>query len=108
MFIQVPADMDEVQLRQLQLKQHGETVTESAIINQAVLDIFQNFLDQIEDGHYDTATWQGNDLVVTDIDGRQTATVSPAGASFEADFRDNADQTEQRLEQEAIRAAGGR
>ena len=41
MFIQIPTDMDEVQLRQLQLKQHGEDKTEDEIINQAVLDIFQ-------------------------------------------------------------------
>jgi len=45
-FIQVPTDMDEVQMRQLQLKQQGETVTEDVIIRQAVLDIFQNLLDQ--------------------------------------------------------------
>ncbi|MCI1552938.1 MAG: hypothetical protein LKH74_03350 [Levilactobacillus sp.] len=108
MFIQVPTDMDEVQLRQLQLKQHGEDVTEDAIIRQAVLDIFQNVLDQIEDGHYDTATWAGEQLTVTDINGEQTATVAPQGDTFIADFRQNADATEDYLEQQAIKASGAR
>ena len=108
MFIQIPTDMDEVQLRQLQLKQHGEDRTEDDIINQAVLDIFQGFLDQVEDGHYDTASWQGETLIVTDIDGVQTATVTPQGTTFNADFRENADKLELYLEQEAVRASGAR
>ena len=108
MFIQIPTDMDEVQLRQLQLKQHGEDRTEDDIINQAVLDIFQGFLDQVEDGHYDTASWQDDTLVVTDIDGVQTATVKPQGATFNADFRESADKLELYLEQEAERASGAR
>lgn len=108
MFIQIPTDMDEVQLRQLQLKQHGEDKTEDEIINQAVLDIFQRFLDQVEDGHYDTASWQGETLIVTDIDGVQTATVTAQGASFDADFRESAEKLELHLEQEAVRASGAR
>nr|WP_211089071.1 hypothetical protein [Levilactobacillus tujiorum] len=107
-FIQIPTDMDEVQLRQLQLKQHGEDQTEDEIINQAVLDIFQGFLDQIEDGHYDTASWQAETLIVTDIGGQQTATVTPQGATFNADFRESAEKLELYLEQEAARAAGAR
>lgn len=108
MFIQVPTDMDEVQMRQLQLKQQGETVTEDVIIRQAVLDIFQNLLDQIEDGHYDTAKWQDETLTVTDINGDLMATVKPKDETFIADFRKSSDATEEYLEQEAIRAAGGR
>jgi len=107
-FIQIPTDMDEVQMRQLQLKQHGETATEDEIIHQAVLDILQNFLDQIEDGHYDTAAWQGENLTVTDINGDLTATIKPMAATFIADFRDNADQVTERLEKEAIQASGAR
>jgi len=108
MFIQVPTDMDEVQLRQLQLKQQGETVTEEVIIRQAVLDIFQNVLDQIEDGHYDTADWAAETLTVTDIDGVQTAVIQPQSDSFITDFRQNADATEDYLEQQAIKASGAR
>lgn len=108
MFIQVPTDMDEVQMRQLQLKQQGETVTEDAIIRQAVLDIFQNVLDQIEDGHYDTADWAGEALTVTDINGDQTAVVQPQSDSFITDFRKNSDATEDYLEQQAIKASGAR
>jgi len=108
MFIQIPSDMDEVQLRQLQLKQLGDVQSEEAIIKQAVLDTFQAFLDQIEDGHYDTASWQGETLIVTDINGDQTATVKPLGASFISDFRDQTDQTQQYLEDQAAIAAGTR
>lgn len=108
MFIQIPMDMDEVQMRQLQLKQHGEFASEDEIIRQAVLDICQNFLDQIEDGHYDSVAWQEETLTVTDINGDQMAVIKPQGASFVADFRQNADATLQRLEQAAIQASGAR
>lgn len=108
MFIQIPSDMDEVELRQFQLKKLGDDRTEDEIIHQGVLDTFQAFLDQIEDGHYDTATWQGETLVVTDILGEQTATVAPQGASFIADFRANAEQTQSYLEAQAIKASGAR
>ncbi|WP_125765200.1 hypothetical protein [Levilactobacillus mulengensis] len=108
MIIQVPTDMDEVQMRQLQLKQQGEDVSEDVIIRQAVLDIFQNVLDQIEDGHYDTAAWAGETLTVTDINGDQTAVVKPQGDSFVADFRENSDAAEDYLEQQAIKASGAR
>lgn len=108
MIIQVPTDMDEVQMRQLQLKQQGEDVSEDVIIRQAVLDIFQNVLDQIEDGHYDTADWAGETLTVTDINGDQTAVVKPQGDSFVGDFRENSDAAEDYLEQQAIKASGAR
>ncbi|KRN97648.1 hypothetical protein IV54_GL001223 [Levilactobacillus paucivorans] len=108
MYIQIPTDMDEVQMRQLQLKQQGETWSEDQIIHQAVLDTFQAYLDQIEDGHYDTATWQDEALIVTDINGDQTATVQPQGDTFIADFRKDADQTSADLEQAAIKASGAR
>ncbi|GEO67587.1 hypothetical protein [Levilactobacillus spicheri] len=108
MFIQIPTDMDEVELRQLQLKKLGDDRSEESIIQQAVLDTFQTFLDQIEDGHYDTASWQDGNLIVTDITGQQTATVQPHGESFVADFRQNADQTQQYLEEQAIDASGSR
>ncbi|GEO69378.1 hypothetical protein [Levilactobacillus acidifarinae] len=108
MFIQIPADMDEVQLRQLQLQKLGEKVSEDDVIRQGVLDTFQTFLDQIEDGHYDTAKWQDNQLIVIDILGKQTATVAPMSDSFVADFRANAEATQLYLEQQADQAAGGR
>lgn len=108
MFIQIPADMDEVQLRQLQLKKLGDEVSEDDVIKQGVLDTFQTFLDQIEDGHYDTAKWQGDQLIVIDILGQQTATVAPQGTSFISDFRQDAQATQAYLEQQADRAAGGR
>ncbi|GEO74703.1 hypothetical protein FD30_GL000833 [Levilactobacillus namurensis DSM 19117] len=108
MFIQIPTDMDEVAMRQLQLKKMGDDRSEDAIIQQAVLDTFQAFLDQIEDGHYDTASWQGNDLIVTDILGHQTATIKPQGQSLIEDFRQSADQTQQYLQDQAIEAAGSR
>ncbi|MBS1005595.1 hypothetical protein JK163_04675 [Levilactobacillus brevis] len=107
-FIQIPMDMDEVQMRQLQLKQHGEVASEDEIIRQAVLDICQNFLDQIEDGHYDSVAWQEETLTVTDINGDQMAVIKPQGSSFVADFRQNADATLRRLEQAAIQASGAR
>lgn len=108
MFIQIPSDMDEVELRQLQLKKLGDDRTEDEIIKQGVLDTFQAFLDDIEDGHYDTATWQGESLIVTDIMGDQTATVQPTGKSFIADFRQDADATQEYLQRQAIAAAGSR
>lgn len=108
MFIQILSDMDEVQLRQLQLKKLGDDVSEEDVIRQGVLDTFQAFLDQIEDGHYDTAKWQNEDLIVVDILGHQTATVAPVSDSFVTDFRQNSDETQRYLEQQAARAAGGR
>lgn len=74
MFIQILSDMDEVQLRQLQLKKLGDDVSEE----------------------------------VVDILGHQTATVALVSDSFVTDFRQNSDETQRYLEQQAARAAGGR
>ncbi|PWF99823.1 hypothetical protein DCM90_07115 [Levilactobacillus bambusae] len=108
MIIQIPQDMDEVTLRQVQLQRSGVDMTEDEVIKQGVLDAFQQFLDQVEDGHYDTGVYEGHALVVKDIYGEDMGHVTPEGTTFIEDFKTNAESTLSRLEAAAIKIGGGR
>lgn len=108
MSVEIPQSMDEVVMQVAQRKLHGENVTEDEVIKNAVRDILQALFDEALEGHYDDVNWSGRDLAVTDIMGKLVGKVSPAGDSFIADFRQNADELVLRLEEKTTKLVGGR
>ncbi len=87
---------------------HGKHLDEDQVITQAVLDIMQAFMDEALEGHYDDVAWSGKNLRVTDIMGKEVGIVKPLKQDFVADFKQNADELVERLEDEAARIVGGR
>ncbi|MDO4903193.1 MAG: hypothetical protein Q3959_02915 [Limosilactobacillus sp.] len=108
MSVEIPQSMDDVVMQVAQRKLHGEDVTEDEVIKNAVRDILQAFFDEALEGHYDDVKWDGDKLRVTDFMGELVGTISPAGESFVADFRKNADDLTMRLEEQTAKLIGGR
>ncbi|EEW54369.1 hypothetical protein [Limosilactobacillus antri] len=108
MSVEIPQSMDDVVMQVAQRKLHGEQVTEDEVIHGAVRDILQALFDEALEGHYDDVKWSGERLLVTDFMGKKVGEVSPQGASFVADFRENADALILRLEEETTKLVGGR
>lgn len=108
MSIEVPENMEEVAMKVARSKVRGEALTEEAVIKDAVKEILQGLMDEALDGHYDDVNWQAGTLVVTDFMGQEEGRVVPVGASFVADFRDDADALVDRFVTAVTRIVGGR
>lgn len=108
MSIQVPENMEEVAMKIAQYQVHGQHLEMDDVIKDAVRDTLQEFMDEALLGHYDDVNWSGQDLVVTDIMGEKVGQLSPTGASFVDDFKQNADDLIERFENAATKIVGGR
>ncbi|WP_282802124.1 hypothetical protein [Secundilactobacillus kimchicus] len=108
MEIDVPVNMNEVEMAVSKRQENGEDVTVESIIKETVLDSFQAYLDTAEEGHYDSAKWDGDNLKVIDIMGADGAVIKPMTTDFVADFKLNADALFFYLQDEAGKAAEGR
>ena len=108
MSVEIPENMEDVAMKIARAGVHGKHLDEDQVINQAVLDIMQAFMDEALEGHYDDVAWKGDNLLVTDIMGKEVGIVKPTNETFVADFKQNADELVERLEDEAGRIVGGR
>lgn len=108
MSVEIPENMEDVAMKIARAGVHGQQLDEKQVITQAVLDIMQGFMDEALEGHYDDVAWNGKNLRVTDIMGKEVGVVKPVGDSFVADFKQNADDLVERLEDEAGHIVGGR
>ncbi|WP_461239732.1 hypothetical protein [Paucilactobacillus sp. N302-9] len=108
MSIEIPENMEEVAMRQAQLKVRGQEKSADDIIAQALLDTLQILIDQELDGHYDTVAFEAPDLVITDLMHEEVARLAPEKERLIDDFKDNAEQLFDRLETTARKAAGSR
>ncbi len=103
----IPENMDEVKLKMARMLIDGHKVTEEEVIFQAVADLFQDYLEEAEEGHYDTSKLadDGVTFTVTGISGRQIAEFKSNGETFIEDFKKDALDLCFRLEDEAQRIA---
>lgn len=108
MSVEIPENMEEVAMRVAVLKMRGHATTEEAVMQQAVLDALQQFVDQELDGHYDEVAYDGAQLVIFDLMHEEIGRLDPVAETFAADFRANADQTLMRLEELAHHVVGSR
>lgn len=105
MSLDFPENMREVQEKlAIERIDHPE-LTEESVIQTAVVEIFQIYLNMAEDGHYDTAKLEGNDFVIYDLANQPIAKVMPLGDSFIADYRENTDRLLTYLEEQAYQIA---
>lgn len=108
MSVEIPENMEDVAMKIARAGVHGKHLDEDQVITQAVLDIMQAFMDEALEGHYDDVAWKDNSLCVTDIMGEEVGIINPTNETFVADFKQNADELVERLENEAARIVGGR
>lgn len=108
MSVEIPENMEEVAMRQALLKTRGHDLSTEEVINTALLDALQAFVDQELDGRYDTVTWEEKDLVVTDLMGEEVARLAPADSDLVEKFKINADMVFFELEETARKAVGSR
>lgn len=91
MEVDVPLTMAEVAQKVQELNANGQNVTEDDVIRDTILQSFQGYLDEAEEGHYDSARYE-DQLVVATVTGRITHTIKPmTNESLIEDFKQNPD-----------------
>ncbi|GAY73466.1 hypothetical protein [Lentilactobacillus kosonis] len=91
MEVDVPLTMAEVAQKVQELNANGQNVTEDDVIRDTILQSFQGYLDEAEEGHYDSARYD-YELEVATVTGRVTHTIKPmTGNSLIEDFKQNPD-----------------
>ena len=102
----VPENMAEIKRKERRLKASGNNFREDELISQTVLQLFQIYLNNAEEGHYDTArlTDDGK-LTVNNTDNRITDVIKPQQHSFVADFKRNSLRLRIKLEERADKIA---
>ncbi|WP_283680140.1 hypothetical protein [Lentilactobacillus sp. Marseille-Q4993] len=91
MELDVPLNMDEVNQKVSELKAAGKEATVEDVIYDTILQSFQGYLDEAEEGHYDTAKLVDGELGVYGITDKKTHTVDPFSTDWIEDFKANAD-----------------
>lgn len=103
----VPENMHEVRIKLNNLKQAGKRMDPDKYITHVVLSLFQIYLDNAEEGHYDTAKLSNPALItVNNVNNLKIGQVAARGRSFANSFRKNSlflrIQLEDRADQIAI------
>lgn len=107
MEIDVPENMDDVKKEVEKRQANGDaSATEEDVIRETVLASFQAYLEFAEEGHYDSAKWQGDNIEVTDIMKKPIETVKPQTDSFVDDFKASNDALFLYLQEKAGKIAG--
>lgn len=101
MSLEFPEDMNEVEQKLAISQIKNPDMQMDQVIVDSVMDHFQAFLDESEEGHYDTGKLVGNEIVITSVAGREVARLQPIGEDFISDFKNNSDQILTYLEEQA-------
>ncbi|MHA8110172.1 hypothetical protein ACYATP_01455 [Lactobacillaceae bacterium Melli_B4] len=102
----IPENMREVRHAMLDFEDEGKSVDQEEFIAKTVESLFQIYLNQAEDGHYDTAKLVQPDLFqVVDIANNVIYEERSTSASFVADFKDDSDKLLTHLEDVAYNVA---
>ncbi|USS85723.1 hypothetical protein M3M35_03565 [Fructilactobacillus myrtifloralis] len=105
----IPENMEEVHKRLAERQAAGDTITETALVYETVCDLLQNYLDNAEDGHYDSVQpVDDQTLAFVSVMGRQLGTYHAQGKSLVDDFQTNSFQMLLDLEEAALKIAGSR
>ena len=90
MSVTVPENMEEVAMKIAQHQVRGEQLTVQKVIEDAVKEILQAFMDEALEGHYDDVKLEGSALVVYDFMGQEEGRVTPE-VDWVSDFQADAD-----------------
>ncbi|MEN2345951.1 hypothetical protein ABC657_05975 [Lentilactobacillus parabuchneri] len=83
---------------------HPET-TRDGLMKQVIEDAFQGYLDEAEEGHYDTGKLVGKEIQAFGLNNQLLKSIPPIGDSFESDFEKDGDKLMWYLEDQADRVA---
>lgn len=101
----IPENMNEIDLKMEELKNEGKTIDKDTLITETVLQLFQAYLDNAEDGHYDTGYLvDGNQIEVKSIANKSVAFVK-TNEGFVESFKKDSFTLLLCLEKEAHRVA---
>ncbi|AMV63384.1 Hypothetical protein ADU72_0765 [Pediococcus damnosus] len=98
--IQIPQDMTEVKVKIAQLEELGHKSNEKQVVFDAIQDNAQAILDEQLEGHYDSCTLDNDKITIYETPEKPIGSVKSQGASFEEDFRKNANNMFIYLQQE--------
>lgn len=105
MALDYPENMHEFEDKfAIEKARHPET-TRDGLMKQVIEDAFQGYLDEAEEGHYDTGKLVGKEIQVIGIGEKLLTTIKPIGESFEADFEKDGNQLMWYLEDQADKVA---
>ncbi|XIF19541.1 MAG: hypothetical protein AJITA_00197 [Acetilactobacillus jinshanensis] len=86
----VPENMAEVRIKLNDLKQTGKKIDPNEFISHVVLQLFQIYLDDAEEGHYDTAKMINPHMIkVHNTNNSKIGQVPSKDKSFAKSFRKN-------------------
>ena len=80
MSIEIPENMEEVAMKIARAQVRGEHLTQRMVIETAVTEILQSFMDEALEGHYDDVKLEGSALVVYDFMGQEEGRVTHSRA----------------------------
>ncbi|MBU9790262.1 hypothetical protein KTE19_06540 [Lentilactobacillus sp. IMAU92037] len=105
MSLDYPENMPEFEDKfAIEKARHPET-TREGLMKQVIEDAFQGYLDEAEEGHYDTGKLVGKEIEVYGLKKELLKKIKPIGDSFEADFQKDGNQLMCYLEDQADRVA---
>ncbi|WP_429970430.1 hypothetical protein ACQW5G_05335 [Fructilactobacillus sp. Tb1] len=84
----IPETMEQIHQRMATLEQEGHPVAEDDLIYQTIQDLLQAYLDNAEEGHYDSVKpVDDKTLEFVSITGRKLGEYQAQSASLVADFK---------------------
>lgn len=105
MSLEFPENMNEVQQSLAVGRLNNPQLTEDEVIINSINDHFQSYLDEAEEGHYDTGKLVNNEIVVVSVFGREVERLKPLSQSFIADFKEQTDNLLTYLEEQSYKIA---
>ncbi|CAJ2232877.1 hypothetical protein [Fructilactobacillus sanfranciscensis] len=105
----IPETMEQIRQRMAELEQAGQPIAEDDLIYQTIQDLLQAYLDNAEEGHYDSVKpVDAKNLDFVSITGRKLGEYQSYSDSLVNDFKTNDFKMLLDLEAAANRIAGNR
>ena len=102
----IPENMKEIQQKVNYLRKFNPHYSEHRLILRTVLNLFQIYLNNAEEGHYDTADFTRQHwLEVKNVNQQRIDLLKPRSGSFVTDFKRNSLWVRIQLEERADRIA---
>ena len=105
MSLDYPENMSEFEDRFAIEKARLPETTRDGLMKQVIEDAFQGYLDEAEEGHYDTGELVGKEIQIKSVHHELLKSIPPMGDSFEDDFKKDGNKLMWYLEDQADKAA---
>ncbi|MCF6514715.1 hypothetical protein GSH19_00745 [Lactobacillus sp. S2-2] len=86
----IPENMNDIDLKMEELNNEGKSIDKDTLIKETVLQLFQAYLDNAEDGHYDTGyLLDNNQIEVKNIANKSVAFIKDNEGFIESFKKDS-------------------